>query len=75
MAKIVDAWLKAHPSVELLWLPPYAGHEHHPVEKIWWRLKGQVAANRLHGSIDALVDAARAFFASFTPEAALQLAA
>jgi len=74
-AKVVDAWLKAHPTVELLWLPAYAGHEHNPVEKVWWRLKGQVAANRLHGSIDALVDAVHAFFASFTPEAALQLAA
>ena len=74
-AKVVAAWLKAHPTVELLWLPAYAGHEHNPVEKVWWRLKGQVAANRLHGSIDALVDAVHAFFASFTPEAALQLTA
>ena len=74
-AKVVGTWLKAHPTVELLWLPAYAGHEHNPVEKVWWRLKGQVAANRLHGSIDALVDAVHAFFASFTPAAARQLAA
>jgi hypothetical protein len=49
---------------ELLWLPAYAGHEHDLLEKVWWRLKGQVAASRLHGSIDALVDAVHAFFAS-----------
>jgi hypothetical protein len=45
------------------------------VEKVWWRLKGRVAANRLHGSVDAPVGATHGFFASVTPEAALRLAA
>jgi hypothetical protein len=45
------------------------------VEKVWWRLKDQIAANRLHGSIEALVDAVHEFFSSFTPEDALRLAA
>jgi transposase len=74
-AKAVAAWLADHPRVELLWLPAYSGHRQNPVEKVWWRLKGHVAANRLHSNIEALVVAAHAFFASFTPQAARQLAA
>lgn len=74
-AGAVQAWLAEHPWVQLLFLPTYSGHEQNPVEKVWWRLKGHVAANRLHGSIDALAAAVHEFFASFTPEAARQLAA
>jgi len=74
-ATFVRTWLAEHPSVELLYLPTYSGHEENPVEKVWWRLKDTVAANRLHGSLDALVDTVHAFFASFTPEDALRLAA
>lgn len=74
-AKAVAAWLAEHPRLELLWLTAYSGHRHNPVGKVWWRLKGHVAANRLHGSIEALVAAAHEFFTSFTPEAARQLAA
>jgi hypothetical protein len=61
--------------VQLLYLPAYSGHQHNPGAKIWWRLKERIAANRLHGSIDALSEAVHAFFASFTPEDALRLAA
>jgi transposase len=74
-AKVVTQWLIDHPTVELLWLPTYSGHKENPVEKIWWRLKGHVAANRLHGHIDSLVAAVHEFFATLTPQAALQLAA
>jgi transposase len=74
-AKVVAAWVADHPQVQLLWLPAYGGHKQNPVEKVWWRLKDQIAANRLHGSIDALVDAVHQFFGSFTPEDALRLAA
>ena len=74
-AKVVEQWLKEHPPMELLYLPTYSGHTENPVEKVWWRLKGHVAANRLHGSIDSLVAAVHDFFAAFTPEAALRLAA
>ena len=74
-AKAVTAWLADHPQLELLYLPTYSGHAENPVEKVWWRLKGHVAANRLHGSIDALVAAVHTFFASFTPEDARRLAA
>jgi transposase len=71
----VASWLALHPRLELLFLPTYSGHRHNPVEKVWWRLKQQVAANRLHGSYDELVAATHGFFAEFTPEAALKLAA
>jgi len=74
-AKLVRAWLVDRPSIELLYLPAYSGHEQNPVEKVWWRLKDKVAANRLHGSLDALIDTVHAFFASFTPEDALRVAA
>jgi putative transposase len=74
-AKVVQSWVVDHPRVHLHYLPAYSGHKHNPVEKIWWRLKDQIAANRLHGSIDALVEAVHDFFGSFTPEAARRLAA
>jgi transposase len=74
-ARPVVTWLAEHPRLELLFLPTYSGHRHNPVEKVWWRLKQQVAANRLHGSLEELVTAVRGFFVEFTPEAALQLAA
>ncbi len=66
-------WLSKNPSVRLLYLPTYSGHKENPVEKVWWRLKNQVAANRLHQDIDALVASVHQFFASFTPQAARQL--
>jgi len=74
-ARAVEAWLVEHARVQLLYLPAYSGHRHNPVEKVWWRLKDQIAANRLHGSIDVLVAAIHEFFTTFTPADALQLAA
>ena len=74
-AKLVQAWLVEHPRIELLALPAYSGQEQNTVEKVWWRLKDKVAANRLHGSLEELVATVHAFFASFTPEDALRLAA
>lgn len=74
-ARYVQTWLALHPRLELLFLPTYSGHRHNPVEKVWWRLKQQVAANRLHADFDALVAAIRAFFDDFTADEALRLAA
>lgn len=74
-AKAVQAWLVEHPQVTLGYLPAYSGHEQNPVEKVWWRLKDKVAANRLHGSLDDLIATVHEFFASFTPQDALDLAA
>jgi hypothetical protein len=42
-----------------------------PVEQIWLRLKGQIAANRLYGSMQLLMQAVEQFFAEMTPETAL----
>jgi hypothetical protein len=62
-AKVVRAWLAAHPRVQVLWLPTYAAHEVNPVERIWGLMKADVAANRLAGSIEELAAKARCFFA------------
>jgi transposase len=61
-AKVVRTWLAAHPRVQVLWLPKYAAHEANPAERIWGLLKDKVAANRLAGSLDEVVVAARRFF-------------
>jgi transposase len=74
-AAVVKEWLRSHPRIELLYLPAYSGHKQNPVEKVWWRLKAVVAANRCHGSMSVLIEAAERFFAELTPEAVLRLAA
>jgi transposase len=74
-AKRVQEWLTEHPQVHLLFLPAYSGHRYNPIEKVWWHLKQQVAANRLHGSIEVLVGAVDRYFASCVPELTLKLAA
>ena len=61
-AKVVQRWLAAQPRVRALWLPKYGAHEVNPVERIWGLLKTGVAANRLAGTLDALVTAAHRFF-------------
>jgi transposase len=66
-AKVVHAWLDAHPRVQALWLPTYAAHQANPVERIWGLLKTAVAANRLAGSVEELVFAARQFFTELAP--------
>lgn len=66
-AKVVQAWLAAHPQVTVLWLPRYAAHEVNPAERVWGLLKTRVAANRLVGSIEALTQEARRFFAELEP--------
>ena len=65
-AKVVRAWLARpeHARFRLLWLPKYSAHEHNPIERVWGLLKDAVAANRLAGSIDALVAEAHRFFAT-----------
>ena len=61
-AKVVQRWLAAHPRVRVLWLPKYAAHEANPAERIWGLLKTDIAANRLAGTLEALVAAAQRFF-------------
>jgi hypothetical protein len=66
-AKVVHAWLDARPRVQALWLPTYAAHQANPAERIWGLLKTAVAANRLAGSMEEWVGAARQFFTELTP--------
>jgi transposase len=67
-AKLVQQWLARpeHARFERLWLPKYAAHEHNPIERVWGLLKDKVAANRLHGSLDALAGAAGRFLTTTT---------
>jgi transposase len=62
-ARLVRAWLARpeHGRFQVRWLPKYAAHEHNPIERVWGLLKDHVAANRLHGSIAALVTAAERY--------------
>ncbi len=74
-AKVVQKWLLTNPRVHALWLPKYAAHKHNPVEQMWGLMKGDVAANRLVGTIDELVNYARRFFSNLRPRVTLQEAA
>jgi transposase len=69
-AHAVHDWLVEHPRLQLYFLPKYCSHLN-PVEPIWLRLKGQIAANRLHGSIQTLMQAVEQFFKDMTPATAL----
>jgi transposase len=67
-ARLVRQWLAqpGHGRFLLRWLPKYAAHEHNPIERVWGLLKEHVAANRLYGSIDALVTAGDHYLAHTT---------
>lgn len=75
-AYLVQEWLAdpAHARLQLHFLPKYCSHLN-PVERIWLRLKDKVAANRLHGSINQVLQSVDTFFAEMTPEQALTWAA
>ena len=73
-AHVVRAWLSAHPRLQLYYLPTHCS-QLNPVENIWLRLKNKVAANRLYGSIQVLLEAVEQFFEEMTPEQALVWAA
>jgi transposase len=60
-------WLANHPRFQVCYLPAYSGHQTNPVEKIWWALKNQCAANCLYPSREAIQDAIAGFFAWLTP--------
>lgn len=73
-AGAVKTWLTEHSRLQLFYLPTYCSHLN-PVENIWLRLKGQIAANRLYGSLQRLLDAVDSFFDAMTPAMALAWAA
>ena len=73
-AHAVADWLDAHPRLQLHFLPKYCSHLN-PVEPIWLQMKGQIAANRLYGTIKLVLQAVDTFFARMTPAQALTWAA
>jgi transposase len=73
-AHAVAAWLPAHPRLQLCYLPKYCSPLN-PVERIWLRLKNTVAAHRLYGSMQRLLETVDAFFTAMTAEQALTWAA
>jgi transposase len=73
-AHVVRTWLKEHPRLRLYYLPTH-GSQLTPVERIWLRLKDQLAANRLYGSLTLLLETVACFFAEMTPQQALTWAA
>ncbi len=73
-AYLVRDWLAQHPRLHLYYLPKYCS-DLNPVENIWLRLKNKVAANRLYGSFQLLLEAVDRFFHEMTPEQALTWAA
>jgi len=73
-AHLVRDWLGEHPRLQLYYLPKYCS-DLNPVENIWLRLKNKVAANRLYGSFQFLLDTVARFFQEMTREQALEWAA
>lgn len=74
-SKLTLRWLARHPRFIVCYLPAYSGHQTNPVEKVWWELKGELMANYMHPSLEAVQDAIYAFFACFPRERALRLVA
>lgn len=72
-SRAVQAWLAAHVRLELLYLPTYSGHRLNPVEKVWWDLKADIAANRCFKSLAELDAAIRRYCAGLTPAGLLTL--
>ena len=70
-AGIVKEWVATQSRLQVLYLPTYCWHLN-PVEHIWLRMKNKIAANRLYGSIQLLLDAVAQFFTEMSPEQALQ---
>jgi len=69
-ARSVRGWLATQDRLRLYYLPTYCSHLN-PVERIWSRLKEKTAANRLHGSMQVLLQATATFFDGMSPERAL----
>jgi hypothetical protein len=61
--RLARAWLARpeHARFRLLRPPKYTAHAHNPIERVRGLLKDKLAANRLHGSIEALAEAAVRF--------------
>ena len=73
-ARSVRDWLATQDRLRLYFLPKYCSHLN-PVEGIWLRLKERIAANRLYGSMQVLLQAVETFFSEMSPQCALAWAA
>lgn len=73
-AHLVRDWLVNQERLQLYYLPKYCSHLN-PVEGIWLRLKNEIAANRLCGSIQVLLQVVEGFFHDMSQEQALTWAA
>jgi putative transposase len=74
-SKLTRRWLANHSRFRVYYLPSYSGHQTNPVEKVWWALKAECAADYLYESREAVQDAIHAFFSTFSRKAALRLVA
>lgn len=72
-SQAVQRWLETQGRLVLVYLPTYSGHRLNPVEKVWWALKGTIAANRMFRTLAELDAAIREYFADFSPARALAL--
>lgn len=74
-SRALQAWLQDHPQLQLAYLPKYAAHRDNPIEKLWWRLKGFITANRCCRSMEELLAVADKFFKQLTADQVFQLVA
>ena len=72
-AHLVLDWLTTHRRLEWVWLPT-GSPKLNPVERIWGKLKAQVAANHWYGTLNAIRKAAEDFLDSLSPERTCQIA-
>jgi transposase len=72
-SRAVQRWLLTQGRLVLLYLPTYCGHRLNPVEKVWWALKGKIAANRAFRNLAELDTAIQEYFADFPPARVLAL--
>lgn len=73
-ARSMQAWLAMYPKVKLYFLPCYVP-QLNPIGKVRWHMKAYATANRLYGSMAALVDAINAVSRQLTPSMVQTLAA
>lgn len=72
-SKLVNEWLDTHKRIQLIYLPPRSP-QLNPVEKMWWWLKGKVAANRTWDKLAVLKEACQRELSSLTREKVVKLA-
>lgn len=63
-ARLLSAWLAAHPQLELIYLPPYSP-ELNPVERAWWYMRKRITHNRYLESMDERIIAFWKMFSHF----------